>query len=473
MSIKELLEETAERGDHRGGDQVWLAAQSEVEASIRKGQRVFRATVVALGLLAVAAVSPLLLNQGSESVAEGGSVAETVAPAHGDNDHGSDRVGGFTKDPDDRSSRAKTDTTSPNNGTSIGQESNSDEAGSEKYESAPDCPLGQRVPLGQANPTTQAEPMGAVWCFDQGPAPEPTRVQGDNSWIDDFTYGGDLRRFEDGDLGYRIYNQAGENPPEQATHWLNHNHWMVDSTGAFSGGSSMRPDQAFRFEDGKLVVEADVAAAVPEFDPSHWVEITITDAAEPTSIVDGLYAYGQFGDDHSIGCRLQPSSVPVCAQYGSVGSSPSPGCSQNGERILEISFFQQCGETTGGGEWAKDPTYPDATAADFMRACEPNQTDLYCRDRFRMEVSGDSLSLFVNGFKMFESKDWPEDKQLPSRFLDGDVYVYFSSWSWRSEGELVRFHWDRLAVNPDQGLTTAPSFCVDRNDRTCESADHH
>lgn len=81
--------------------------------------------------------------------------------------------------------------------------------------------------------------------------------------------------------------------------------------------------------------------------------------------------------------------------------------------------------------------------------------------------------MYVNGFKMFESKNWPTDKQLPESFVHGELYVYFSSWSFRSDGELVRFHWDRVAINPRQGPSAAPSFCVGEPQNTCEGEGHH
>lgn len=344
--------------------------------------------------------------------------------------------------------------------------------GTQVYTPKAGCELGTTTPIGQANPTAEPEPQGAIWCFDLEPATEPSRVKGDNSWVDDFTTGGNVRQFDDGDYDYKLFNSAGDAPPDMARHWVNHNHWMVDTLGGFTGGTSMRPNQSFSFEDSKFVVEADVAVSVPEFGGSHWTEITITDAPQPSTISDNLYAYGQFGQHQAIGCRLQSSGNPVCAHMVPEGATPVEGCHNVGQREMEISFFQPCGNSAGGGDFATDPAHPGFTGKDFARQCRENEMDSFCRDRFRLEITESSLIMYVNGFKYFESSNWPAAKQLPASFINGEVYVYFSNWGHRADGELARFHWDRLAINPGDELTTARSFCLDKPRQTCQKGGH-
>jgi hypothetical protein len=341
------------------------------------------------------------------------------------------------------------------------------------YEPVAGCEEGTVVPLGQAPGAVGFEPLGSIWCFELNDAPAGlTSVEGANSWVDEFDVGDHvMMRFDDGDLGYRIFNEAGHDPG-RAQHFLNQNHWMVDAKGAFSGGAMMRPDRSFRFVDGKFVVEADVAAAIPEYGDSGdtWVELTITTAPAPTTIdpfPDALYAYGQFPGHQSVGCRLQSSRVPVCAVYGPNGNTP-PGdglCQEmDGWRVLEISFWQHCGQSYGGGPFSDDDLQH------FWRECERGGMDMACRDRFRMEITKDSLSLYVNGKLYFQDSDWPASHQLDDSLVNGDVYVYQSNWQVRNgdshsdpnDGATYRYHWDRFAINPDTAPTPAPSF-MDRH----------
>ena len=58
------------------------------------------------------------------------------------------------------------------------------------------------------------------------------------------------------------------------------------------------------------------------------------------------------------------------------------------------------------------------------------------------------MTLYVNGTKYMEHAGLPPDKQLPDSLLNSDVYVYFASWTFDAPADVVRFHWDHLAVNP-------------------------
>ena len=47
---------------------------------------------------------------------------------------------------------------------------------------------------------------------------------------------------------------------------------------------------------------------------------------------------------------------------------------------------------------------------------------------------------------------------VPDAILNGDVYVYFSDSVYQPPSDrVVRFHWDRVAVNPSSGLTASPT----------------
>jgi hypothetical protein len=176
------------------------------------------------------------------------------------------------------------------------------------------------------------EPLGAIWCFDLADPPARTAIEGANSWVDDFNVGcpipapagcTSMLSFDDGDMGYRVFDRAGASPGT-TQHWINQNHWMVDAKEGFTGGASIRPDRSFKFENGKLVVEGDFAASMAEYGDDTWGEITITNAPEPTGeFADVLYAYGQFGGYWAVGCRLQSSRVPVCAIEGPTANTPA------------------------------------------------------------------------------------------------------------------------------------------------------
>jgi len=113
---------------------------------------------------------------------------------------------------------------------------------------------------------------------------------------------------------------------------------------------------------------------------------------------------------------------------------------------MELSFFQDCGSQHSGG-------FPSGAAGEAWRQCVPDGFDMDCRDRFRLEVTQDSLTLYVNGVKYFEDANWPAAHQLPDSFVNGDVYVYQSNWQVRAGNRAYRYHWDHFAVNPSNGPT--------------------
>jgi len=332
------------------------------------------------------------------------------------------------------------------------------------------------IPVGQSNPPgSESEPMAPIWCFDLAAPGAPTRVSGANDWVDTFTGVTPMGRFSDGDYDYRLFDSAGS--PSRTQHFTNNNHWMVDSTGAFAGGDMMRPNRSFRFENGKLVVEADAAAGISGYGGVTWMEMTISTAGAPTGdVVDNLYAYGQFGGADTFGCRLQADGTPMCSyEAARKGAQPNarPCFEAPPARLVEISWFEQCGPVHTGGLRSGDN-------ANFWRQCStPAQVpDMQCRDRFRMELSQAGLKFYVNGHFYFEDSSWAARYQLPAEVVNGSVpvYIYFSDWQVRPDQPAYRFHWQRLAINPHNSdgsiaaPSAAPSFCLGQPNNTCAMA---
>lgn len=335
------------------------------------------------------------------------------------------------------------------------------------------------VPVGQANPSAQPEPMQPVWCL--GPmAAEPTTRQQDRwgGWQDLFQTNIQDGHLNDGDMGYRVFNglSAGGGGV-QSRHFVNNNHWMVDMS-RNNGGAAISPKQSFRFQNGKLVMEADVAAALPGYldtgGDQVWPEMVWSTAPAPTGkVVDNLYLYGQFGGQWASGCRMNAGRDLVCALEASHtvpnNHDTAPCFSDPDTRVFEISWFQQCGTTHSG--FAVSAGAP----ASAWRACQPNQMDMYCRDRFRFEWSQSGFVAYVNGFKFAEDSGWPGYAQIPADIASGQVpvYAYFGEWGDFSDSNAYRFHWGRVAVNPHDaggnllGPSAAPSYCPGQVQNTC------
>lgn len=306
-------------------------------------------------------------------------------------------------------------------------------------------------------------PIGALsgqpsptWCYTDLTTNVPdTHNASTNSWLDDFEHGVSFGEFKDGQGGYRVFDKQGG--VNKSQHWRHGNHWMVDiapksqSTPAdwtILGGTMMRPDQSFRFENGKLVVEADVAAGIEAYgcQACIWPELVVTNAPSPTSaVLDELYTYGQFGGYWSFGCRLGggTSRTTTCALYAPTKQNFSGNnyFGTDGGRVFEMSFFQQVGAQTYDAQF--DPQYKD-----YWRICASVDADTNCRDRFRMELTKTSVTLYVNGAKYFEQKNMPSNIQFPDEFINNPVYFYGGSWLAVQTSDAVRFHWDRMAVNP-------------------------
>ncbi|MFN0074175.1 MAG: hypothetical protein ACKVVP_22060 [Chloroflexota bacterium] len=299
---------------------------------------------------------------------------------------------------------------------------------------APPCPWPDSLPLGALPPARPA------WCDELGTGAS-TLENGSNRWLDEWEHG--LSMADLGE-GYRVFNFGSVYRTETFRH---NGHWMQDVAGRSESGSgppwnvggvTMRPDRTFRAENGRLVIEADVAAGISEYEEHAWPEIAVTTAPAPTgTIVDGLYHYGHFGGHWAMGIRLQSERTPTAAIYPPAGP-----------RRMEISFFQDEGaHVMGGGPF-------NERLSRAWRVCIETDPDLNCRDRFRWEIERSAMTLYVNGVKYMEHRGLPEDVSVPVELLEQPVYVYFAGTLHQPEAATVRFHWDRLAINSPSGASS-------------------
>jgi hypothetical protein len=311
-------------------------------------------------------------------------------------------------------------------------------------------PATDRVSMGPCAPS--ASPLGArppgppAWCLPLAAGVNTARSSA-NSWIDLFDGGVDHATFP---TSYRVFEAARPSSTVTLTrHFLHNGHWMVDVAGTGAppgeyegdrrdaiiathwGGGLVRPDRTFRFADGKLTVEFDMAAGMLAYHDG-WPEIVVTTAGAPTGVdVDPTHAIGIFGGAPSVGLRLYTDRTALSSAYDAAG------------RIFELSTDRAEGAPTSFGG---SPSTPALSAA--FRLCQPEDLDTVCRDRFRVEFTKDSVKLWANGTLYFEKSGLPADKQLPSALVDGNAYVYFASWAYLGRAATERFHWGRIAINP-------------------------
>jgi hypothetical protein len=303
--------------------------------------------------------------------------------------------------------------------------------------------------------TSTATPVGAlppaipIFCETAIGTALSTSQTGPDSWRDDFGFGTKIVSLGD---GYTVFdNLSGQYIHSQ--HWRQNKHWMVDVFGTPSdvGGAMMRPNRSFTFQNGKLVIEAQVAAGIEAYGGDAWPEIVVSTSPQPGKVVDGgLYAYGAFGGYWTTGCRLQSSRVPICALFDNTGRTVFTG-----GRRFELSFFQ---ESEGPGAFhSGGGPYTAATNAAW-RTCDGTNPDVNCRDMFRWELTRDRLTLFVNGVQYMQHYlgSSPEF-QLPDAIVNGPVYVYFAERVYQPRNVVTRFHWQHLAVNPAELAGIAPA----------------
>jgi hypothetical protein len=287
----------------------------------------------------------------------------------------------------------------------------------------------------------------AVFCNIKNQGPD-TSQETTNAWLDNFDHHLSFASFDG--THYKIFDTVGF--IYQTIHWRHADHWMVDLATKFPeyppdwvrGGGLMRPDRTFRFENGRLVVEVDVAAGMDVYGGSAWPEIVITTGDRPHDN-GSLYAYDLFPEDWTLGCRLQDSRYPVCALKSDDGSIEEGSGSK---RIWEMSQWQPVGTDDYGGS-------PFEGRENYWRECSPADADINCRDRFRLELTQTSLGLYVNGHRYFEQKGIPP---LPQELLSGDLYVYFASMVVSHPAEAIRFHWDRISINPHSTFSAQERF---------------
>jgi hypothetical protein len=310
------------------------------------------------------------------------------------------------------------------------------------------------LPLATLNCWPDVTPAGAlpeqpdqVLCIKLGEGPD-TSTQSVNAWRDEFNHGLSFGGFQN--TNYKIYNALSA---YKSAHWRHANHWMVDlmpkslvgsGQNYDKGAAMMRPNRSFTFENGKLIVETDVAAGLLVYGEGAWPEIIVTTAAHPSGRVpDGTYAYDMFPTDWTFGCRLQANRHPTCALKKNDGNN-----NQAGTQVWEMSWFQKVGTYVyGGNEYGQRGNY--------WRLCQIDEPDINCRDRFRLELTRTSVTLYVNGLKYFQQTGIPP---LPNALVNGQVYVYLASAQVSHPAVIIRYHWDRLTINTDQPPSAVPGF---------------
>ena len=315
---------------------------------------------------------------------------------------------------------------------------------------------GTLLSMGVCRPA--AAPRGAIppappaWCTLLGSA-VPTAEHGADRWVDGFHSGAQLAAFPP---GYRIFEAARVSTVFRTKHFAHNEHWMVDvagredppteyegdprdlETGSHYGGGMVRPDAAFRFAGGRLVIEFDVAAGMLVYHDG-WPEIVVTTAAAPTGHeTDPLHAIGVFGGAPAVGCRLYTDRTANCSAYDGTGR----GIAQGG-RVFELSA-----DDSGGASRAFGGAPKTAALAAAWHLCAPEDSDTACRDRFRVELESDAVRVYANDVLYMEHQGLPPGHRLPEALLTSDVYVYFASWAYLGEATTLRFHWGRLAINP-------------------------
>lgn len=285
-------------------------------------------------------------------------------------------------------------------------------------------------------PIGALSPALPVWCLNQGNNGATTFIATDNTWLDEFNHNLSIAPMGS---GYRLFSLGNTQHQQQFRHA---NHWMQDLSLETRGGVTMRPEPTFRFKDGKLIIEAVVAAGIKGYGSDIWPEITITTASQPTGARrDALYAYDYFPGHTTLGCRFQSDRIVVCSLF-----NDSQNGAFEGGRIWEMSFFQLIGtDNSGGGPWG------DAEFA--WNECFDGDPDVNCRDKFRLEITAHSVTLFVNDILYFSQKGIPE---LPTDLINGQFYVYFSGLSTAVQSNVARFHWDKLSIN---ALPTSATPC--------------
>jgi hypothetical protein len=320
--------------------------------------------------------------------------------------------------------------------------------------------------LGERNET----PLGALppalpmLCDQLGPAVDTAR-RAANSWVDHFDHGAAMSHLPPS------YVQGHVGPGGVSKHFIHNNHWMVDirsDSGRYPTllAAWMRPATTFRPKaDGSVVIEFEVATPIAGTrDVStlsdSWPEFAISTAPAPTGmntwgsplLRNGTYFYESFARADVMGCRIQQSRHPICAFYEA--GSDTAGAP---DRLWEIN--QNGTDVVPGTEYGGDPTAPGLR--DVWATCsQTDDPDTVCRNTFRVTMTSARIRIdvkkpggqFVRYYEAVPCNDRAgcSTGQM-GRILNnaGGFYVYFADFAYRiANDEVIRFHWDHVAVNP-------------------------
>lgn len=307
-------------------------------------------------------------------------------------------------------------------------------------------------------------PVLPMLCDELAPAVD-TSTQGPNSWVDDFNHGTSMGLLP----STYVQGHVGQNGVSK--HFIHNNHWMVDirsDSGEWPTleAAWMRPGRAFTPKaDGSVVIEFEVATPiagtrdVPTISDS-WPEFAISTAPAPSGVQDwgspflrnGTYFYESFPAADVMGCRIQQSRHPICAYYpaGSEGAGAP-------DRQWELN--QNGTDVVPGTEYGGDPSTEGLDAA-WAVCAAGTDPDTVCRNTFRWTLTADHVRLDVKKpggefVRYYEATPCNDRAGCATgqmgRILDspGGFYVYFADFAYRIENnEVIRFHWDHLAVNP-------------------------
>jgi hypothetical protein len=314
------------------------------------------------------------------------------------------------------------------------------------------------APVGGSNLPGDPEPAAAIWCSPvTATAPSTGAPDGFGGWIDTFANGVSGAAPANIPSAYTLQDSiSAGGGTSRSQHWTMNDYWGSDiaKTANFNG-SDLSPNQTVRFQGGKLVLEADVAAAEPGFVDSNggdvaWTEVvwSAQQTLNSANTDDALYSYGYHRGFWTAGCRLQATRSLTCAveadhDLASTTGDQFPCFSTPPARVMELSGHQQCGITHSG--FSVDFGAPAAA----WRICPAGTVDP-CLDRFRFEWSQAGFVAYVNGIKFAEDSGWPAGSQLPASIVDGStpVFAHFADWGDFSDTNVYRFHWARIAANP-------------------------
>lgn len=324
---------------------------------------------------------------------------------------------------------------------------------------AASCP----TPIGTANLSTDPEPTVPIFCVSGLGSPQKTgATDGFGGWIDQFNNtvsGNSPAHLNDGEIGYHTVSIANGGGSAQSQHWEANGYFVGDvSKSTADQGIDLSPMQSATFQNGKLVIEADVSAGQPGFKTSvggdiFWPEVDWSTSPTPTELnaPETLYGYGYFSSNWSGGCRVQAKHALTCALEDSQTDRPLAGETQDqgpcfpaaSNRVMEVSGFEACGTKHFG--FSEDFGAPTGA----FRSCSDGTVDL-CMDRFRFEWSQAGLVVYVNGVKFAEDSGWDVNHQIPASIANGStpVFAHFFDFGDSADGNVYRVHWARIAVNP-------------------------